>query len=221
MMDRIPEPQLMDSEEQVWAYAQADFEAPHQEFTDSLVIWLGATGAGRAIDLGCGPGDITRRVAKSLIDWNIHGIDGGHNMLEQAREGTRSAGLEDRVSFSHHLLPVTELPVGNVDLVFSNSLLHHLDNPGVLWDTVRQVGAPGCAVYIMDLTRPATREDAQALVHAYCGREPEVLQVDFFNSLLAAYTEDEVRGQLASAGLETLQVNTTSDRHLVVRGLLP
>ena len=221
MIERVPEPQLMDSEEQVRAYAQADFEAPHQEFTDSLVSWLGATSAGRAIDLGCGPGDITRRVAMSLQDWSIHGIDGGRNMLERALESTRAADLADRVSFSHHLLPEPDLPVGNADLVFSNSLLHHLEIPGVLWDTVRQVGAPGCAVYIMDLRRPASRDDAQALVHAYCGQEPEVLQADFFNSLLAAYTEDEVRGQLSSAGLEAFQVITPSDRHLVVRGHLP
>ncbi len=221
MMERIPEPQLMDTEEQVRAYAHADFEAPHQEFADSLVSWLGAVLPGRAIDLGCGPGDITRRVARALADWKIHGIDGGRNMLDQAREETRKAGLDDRVQFSHHLLPEPDLPVGTADLVFSNSLLHHLDDPRVLWETLQQVGAPGCAVYIMDLRRPATREEARDLVDAYCGQEPEVLLVDFFNSLLAAYTEEEVQIQLATAGLEGLEVRSTSDRHVVVRGRLP
>jgi ubiquinone/menaquinone biosynthesis C-methylase UbiE len=221
MMERIPEPQLMDTEEQVRAYAEADFEAPHQEFADSLVSWLGTPSGGRAIDLGCGPGDITRRVARSLVDWQIQGIDGGRNMLEWAQQETRMSGLVDRVRFSHHLLPDPELPVGQADLVFSNSLLHHLENPGVLWETLQQVGAPGCALYIMDLRRPATRDEAQALVQAYSGQEPEILQVDFFNSLLAAYTEEEVRAQLSLAGLETLQVITTSDRHLIARGYLP
>jgi ubiquinone/menaquinone biosynthesis C-methylase UbiE len=221
VIERIPEPQLMDTEEQVWAYAQADFEVPHQEFADSLVHWLGAAAPGRAIDLGCGPGDITRRVARSLIDWTIHGIDGGRNMLDRARKETRGTGLEDRVRFSHHLLPDAALPAGEYDLVFSNSLLHHLDDPCVLWETMQQVGVPGCAVYIMDLRRPVTREGAQALVRAYGGQEPEVLQVDFYNSLLAAYTGEEVLLQLEGAGLGCLQVITISDRHLVVRGRLP
>ena len=48
--------------------------------------------------------------------------------------------------------------------------------------------------------------------------EPGVLQRDFFNSLLAAFTPDEVRGQLAEAGLPTLQVKTISDRHVMVTG---
>jgi trans-aconitate methyltransferase len=211
----------MDSEEQVWAYAHADFEAPHQEFADSLVAWLGSRPPGRAIDLGCGPGDITRRVARSLIGWSFQGIDGGRNMLDRARKETHASGLEDRIRFSHHLLPDAALPVGEVDLVFSNSLLHHLEEPRVLWETLQQVGAPGCAVYIMDLRRPATREGAQDLVRTYCDQEPEVLQVDFYNSLLAAYTEEEVLLQLGNAGLGALEVILTSDRHLVIRGHLP
>jgi len=173
------------------------------------------------VDLGCGPGDITRRVASALRDWTVHGIDGGRNMLEHARAQTRSAGLEGRVQFSQCLLPVSALPVSGVDLVFSNSLLHHLEDPQVLWETVKQVGGAGCAVYIMDLRRPVTREGAQALVREYCGEEPEVLRSDFFNSLLAAYTGEEVLEQLAVAGLSKLRVITTSDRHLVVRGRLP
>ncbi len=41
---------------------------------------------------------------------------------------------------------------------------------------------------------------------------------DFFNSLLAAYTVDEVHAQLARTGLGHLQVEAVSDRHLTVAG---
>ena len=49
---------------------------------------------------------------------------------------------------------------------------------------------------------------------------PPVLRNDFLNSLCAAYRPDEVARQLASAGLERLQVEVVSDRHLIVFGRL-
>ena len=73
----------------------------------------------------------------------------------------------------------------------------------------------------MDLRRPDTREQAGSLVQEYSGTEPEILQRDFFNSLLAAYRPEEVATQLERAGLSGLQVETVGDRHLVVHGQVP
>jgi hypothetical protein len=54
----------------------------------------------------------------------------------------------------------------------------------------------------------------------YSGDEAEILKRDFYNSLLAAYRPDEVRGQLSEAGLDFLEVDVVSDRHFVVWGLM-
>jgi hypothetical protein len=70
----------------------------------------------------------------------------------------------------------------------------------------------------MDLNRPDDAETVEALVARYAERAPEVLRTDFRNSLLAAYRPDEIRQQLARCGLEHLQVETVSDRHLLVSG---
>ena len=53
----------------------------------------------------------------------------------------------------------------------------------------------------MDLFRPDDRRRAQELVRTYCGDEPEILQRDFYHSLLAAYRPDEVSDQLREADL--------------------
>jgi hypothetical protein len=53
------------------------------------------------------------------------------------------------------------------------------------------------------------------------GGEPEILQRDFFYSLCAAYTPDEVRAQLASAGLAHFAFESVSDRHWIAYGALP
>jgi vacuolar-type H+-ATPase subunit C/Vma6 len=73
-------------------------------------------------------------------------------------------------------------------------------------------------VFVVDLRRPDNRAAAHQLVDAYSAREPEVLRRDFYNSLLASFTLDEVRRQLAAADLP-LTVQEITDRHLVVYGL--
>ena len=70
----------------------------------------------------------------------------------------------------------------------------------------------------MDLLRPETIEEAVKLKALYVRGEPEVLQKDFYNSLLAAFEIDEVREQLSQAGLGKLEVQQITDRHIIVFG---
>jgi len=72
----------------------------------------------------------------------------------------------------------------------------------------------------MDLARPDSEAQVDALVAAYAGEAPGVLRRDFRNSLCAAFTEEEVRGQLTAAALDSLTVERCSDRHLLVSGRL-
>ena len=93
--------------------------------------------------------------------------------------------------------------------------------PSVLWSTIKRFAAPGSPVLVMDLLRTQTLAEAQALVDHYAGDDPAVLKTDFYNSLLAVFELDEVRDQLASAGLGSFTVEQVSDRHLAVRGHMP
>ena len=72
----------------------------------------------------------------------------------------------------------------------------------------------------MDLLRPADRATAKKFVSMYAADEPDVLQTDFFNSLLAAFEVDEIGAQLARAGLGHLPLEVVSDRHVVVWGVV-
>jgi SAM-dependent methyltransferase len=219
-VDRIPEPELMLDERQAQAYAAADFAEPHGRFLSLLEQKLPTLpSTGRALDLGCGPGDISLRFARAFADWSVDAIDGSHAMLELGRRLATEAGLSSRVRFHEILLPTDSLPHESYLLLLSNSLLHHLPDPAVLWSSVQRWAEPGSGVFVMDLLRPASRAEAQALVELHCGDEPEVLRTDFFNSLLAAYRPTEIRSQLERAGLGYLQLEVVSDRHLIVWGL--
>lgn len=220
-MKRVPEPELMDSEAQTLAYAEADFEEANSLFTSRFLQRFTDLGpSGNMADLGCGPGDIAIRMAVALPGWRVTGIDAGENMLQRARERLNSKSLGDRVSFMQAYLPDPSLPQGTWDAVISNSLMHHLPEPLVLWKAISELGAAGAAVQVMDLIRPPSEIAARGLVDQYADGAPQILREDFYNSLLAAYTTREIKGQLAQAGLKGLRVDTASDRHWIVSGTL-
>lgn len=219
-MQRIPEPELMDDPAQARAYAEADFTAPHEAFVDHFAQRFPEFSGGAVLDLGCGPGDVTLRFARRYPQARILGIDGAGAMLALARTAVERAGASGRVRLEHLRLPSDALARAAFDAVISNSLLHHLHEPQVLWQAIRHAARPGAAVFVMDLLRPDSRAAAVALVEQYAADAPAVLRQDFFNSLCAAWRPDEVRAQWARCGLEGMRVEVVSDRHWVAWGML-
>ncbi len=215
-MQRVPEPELMDAPEQAHAYAEADFSEPNSLFVECVLSHLSGTVSGRLVDLGCGPGDICLRLAHALPGWRITGLDAGPNMLALAREALASSKLGDRVEFVHAHLPDHPLH-DRFEAVVSNSLLHHLPEPMTLWNTVAALAAPGAFVQVMDLHRPDNERTAASLVAEHAEGEPDVLRQDFYNSLLAAWTAEEVADQLRMAGLESLVIRRPTELHWLVQ----
>lgn len=208
----------MDDPAQAQAYAAADFSEPHSAFVRYFRERFPTHAPCHALDLGCGPADVTLRFAAAFPDCHVLGIDGSAPMLALARAATDRSGMAERVKFQQAHLPAP-LP-GGFDTVLSNSLLHHLADPLVLWRQIAAAGARGAAVLVMDLRRPATRAQALALVDADAGQEADVLKRDFLQSLCAAYTPTEIGRQLKQAGL-VLTVAAIGDRHVLVHGRLP
>ncbi|AOV15679.1 methyltransferase type 12 [Acidihalobacter aeolianus] len=218
-MERIPEPELMLDPAQARAYAEADFEAPHARVIDLFrEVFPDWQGRGIALDLGCGPGDISLRFARAYPDVLVDGVDGSEAMMAAGRERIEAEGLAGRIKLIRALLPAEAAPRDRYDAVISNSLLHHLHDPQVLWAAVARYATPGAPVFVVDLLRPDSRETAAQMRDRYCAGEPEVLQEDFYNSLCAAFTLDELEGQLREAGLEGFAVRAVSDRHCMIHG---
>jgi hypothetical protein len=88
------------------------------------------------------------------------------------------------------------------------------------WHKLRLAAKPSSPVLVMDLLRPESPEAAQAIVDQYASGAPDILRRDFYNSLLAAFTEDEISAQLARMNLTRLIVDVPDDRHWVVGGLI-
>lgn len=217
-MDRILEPEVMDDEQQATAYAEADFSSSNQTFVDDLIDAWGAR-LGTVLDIGCGPGDIPIRLARARSSIYVVAVDASDAMVRLANEAVERADLLRRVRIVEGRIPGLRLRPGGFDAILSKDLLHHLPDPLVFWEEARRLGRPGTVLYVMDLFRPATQEDARTIVESVSANEPEVLKRDFYNSLLAAFTPDEVRDQLRTVGLG-LEVEVISERHMRIQGVL-
>lgn len=218
-MHRIPEPELMDDPVQASAYANADFNEPHNAFVEHFAgLYPDGDIRESILDLGCGPADISVRMAKRYPHCRIDGIDGAQAMLREGEARIQQEGLQGRIQLYQRRIPGDPPPGTPYPVIFSNSLLHHLHQPQVLWRYVRQHSTASGWIFVMDLARPDSTTDAEVLVNTYSGEEPDILRRDFYYSLCAAFTVDEVSSQLQSAGLGQLQVESVSDRHLIAYG---
>src|SRR5439155_1263356 len=91
-MVRIPEPELMDTEEQARAYAKANFSEAHQSYVTLFQETFPQRPAkATVLDLGCGPADVTLRFAQANPGYSFHAVDGSAAMLTCAREALRSS----------------------------------------------------------------------------------------------------------------------------------
>ena len=210
----------MNDSAQAQAYALADFSEPHNQFVGHFHRCFPASLPARVLDLGCGTADVTLRFARAYPTCSLVGIDGALAMLRHGRAAVAGAGMGGRIQLVCARLPRTDKALGSFDSIISNSLLHHLHDPAILWDALFSHGRRGSHVLIMDLLRPATRRAARHLVTAYADGEHELLKQDFYNSLLAAYTVQEIKTQLKTAGLAKLQTQIVSDRHVIIYGNL-
>ena len=219
-MKRVLEPELMNDVRQAKAYAQANFAEENQGFVDRFRDYFPEWSGGHVVDLGCGPADIPIRFLHAFPDARITGVDASRPMLDLAEKAVAAAGLTDKIRLCCERFQAMSAPV-HADALLSNSLLHHVPNPLQFWFHLKQWAKPGACVLVMDLIRPESAEAAQALVDQYAAHEDPILKRDFYNSLLAAFTEDEVAAQLAEMNLSRLLIDVPDDRHWVVGGIIP
>ena len=226
-MQRRTEPELMTGSEQVAAYSNADFDAPHsaimRECYARHTLPDEPNSEPLVADLGCGCADIAIRLAMNYPRTVIHAFDGSQAMLDHARMALESAGVAARVKLQLTTFPqLGELGEANksrYEMIVSNSLLHHLHDPNTMWEVVKRLASRNAKIFISDLRRPQDEAQAASMVEMYASGEPEILRHDFYNSLLAAFTADEVRTQLEKNDLP-LSVEPLGDRHLIISGAL-
>jgi len=219
MVQRILEPEIMDIPEGALAYAQADFSSSNQWFVDTLIEFYEKKLL-NVLDIGCGPADIPIRLAKQISATHITALDASEPMLALARKAVLESNLDKQIEIINGRIPQAALTPHSYDTVISNSLIHHLPDPLVFWEEVKRLGKTGSAVFVVDLFRPASMEEASAIVERISLNEHPLLKLDFYNSLLAAFSLEEIKQQLVLTGLDHFTAIISSERHWLAYGIL-
>lgn len=227
-MDRILEPEVMDSWEESVAYDAMDFTDVNTVFANDAIAILRAENSAIAtnqpilvLDAGTGPGRIPLIMAQMCPQWKFVAVDLAESMLQIARQNlqkvnqtaNQKTNLSERIRFE--LVDVKNLPYndGEFDLIVSNSLIHHLPEPLTLFQEIKRILKPNGGIFIRDLFRPANLETLNILVDSI-GSEYNPHQKQLFrDSLHAALTIDEVKSLIEQAGLENVDIYQNSDRH--------
>jgi trans-aconitate 2-methyltransferase len=111
--------------------------------------------AGRAVDLGCGTGELTRALHERTGAGTTLGIDSSEAMLDRSRPHA-GGGL------SFELGDIAEwVPAEPVDLVFSNAALHWVDDHPELFVRLTNALRPGGQLAVQV---PANHDHASHLV---------------------------------------------------------
>jgi len=213
-MQRVTEPEVMDSPQEAIEYDAMDFLDVNTAFADRA-IELGPR-QGLILDAGTGSARIPILICQRRPQWQIIGIDLAQSMLEVGQKNVEHSGLQHQIKLE--LVDAKQLPYpdAHFDMVVSNSLVHHLPNPLPFLLELKRVLKPKGAILLRDLIRPDSQESLDAIVErvaADCNAHQTQL---FRDSLHAAFTLEEVNELVQQVGLEGVKVYQSSERHWTV-----
>jgi ubiquinone/menaquinone biosynthesis C-methylase UbiE len=211
MLNRVLEPEVMDSAEEARDYDAMDHSSVNRLFvTDFLAIW---NDRGSILDVGTGTAQIPIELCRQHAKAQITAIDMAEHMLAVGRDNVRKAGLADCIRLEKQDAKALPYANGAFAAVISNSIIHHIPEPAECIAEMVRVCGPNGTIFVRDLMRPADGRTLQLLVQAYAGNANQHQQKMFAESLHAALTLDEIRELVADAGFSTETVQPTSDRH--------
>ncbi|MFK5956514.1 MAG: methyltransferase domain-containing protein [Planctomycetota bacterium] len=215
-MQRVLEPEVMDTVEDAEAYDAMDHSGANDAFVTRL-LELGAHG--RVLDIGCGPGHIPLQLVTQKPELKVIGVDLSHNMLKIAEEHRAVCAHGEQVEFVIADAKGLDFPDDSFDTVCSNSILHHIPDPVPFLREAWRVLKPGGVFLIRDLFRPDDSKTVADLVSTHAADEAEYARELFRASLCAAFTPDELVEVARTAGISGAEVVEDSDRHMSLQSL--
>jgi len=212
MLNRVLEPESMDTPSEAQAYDSMDHEQVNREFVDDLLKH--GTPSGSILDLGTGTARIPIELCRRGVDdCTIRAVDSSQHMLDLALANVVFADFPDQIFLE--LVDAKQLPYadGRFDVVMSNSIVHHVADPASVLSEAVRVTRSGGLLFFRDLLRPDNEQELESLIARHAaGATAEQRQL-FSASLAAALSLEEIRSEVTTLGFPAESVNQTSDRH--------
>ncbi len=211
MLQRVLEPELMDSDEEAALYDAMDHSHVNSLFVSDLLA-AGPFGDD-VVDLGTGTAQIPIELCRHHDSCRVMASDAAISMLEIARYNVAARSLEHRIQLHHGDSKNLGFVDDMFDVVMSNSLIHHIPEPSLAISQFARIARPGALIFVRDLCRPSCELDIESLVLQYVAGESPAAQQLFRQSLGAALSCEEMREIVQAIGFERESVEMTSDRH--------
>ena len=99
-MERVAEPELMETKEQVISYDEADFSEGEDNFINQINYYILSKNISLnekdlIVDLGCGPGNISEKLATKWPNTKVVGIDGSKEMILRAEHKKKVSRIKE------------------------------------------------------------------------------------------------------------------------------
>lgn len=161
--------------------------------------------AATVVDLGCGPGYMSRVLASMVPQGSLVGVDVSPELLVQAQNGLREDGLSNGSfvrAWAHHL----PLAGGIADLVYARFLMQHLPDPVAVLREARRVSKPGACTVIVDT------DDGALVVHPELPGLRRLIEASQESQRRVGgdrHVGRKLRGYLIAAGYEDVRVDVS------------
>jgi SAM-dependent methyltransferase len=202
---RVPEPDLvMESVVQASSFSQAgedDGVLAFLYFYNALQITSLLQPGDRVLDLACGPAHQLVQVARLNPDVRFVGLDASPAMLECAQSTLARAHVSNVELMQGDMTRLMGLEDGSMDGVICTMSLHHLPDHAALCTTLREVRRvlkPQGRFYLVDFGRLKLLRTQRFFADDL--RQPPQFTEDYFNSLRAAFSVEELSAAVAPLG---------------------
>lgn len=205
-MGRVLEKEVMESAEEAKAYDELDRlwgDVLFQGFAESA-LRMGVV-EGRVLDVGCGPGRISTRLARLNAKFSIEGIDLSQNMLDLAAQTAARNGVSQTTRFSIGDAKQIPFPDETFDMVICHNFLHQLPDPLVALKEINRVAKRNGAILIRDVRRLA-EPWMSAMLPFFCLGQGAILKRLTRDSYHAGMTFEELGDLAKAAGIENARI---------------
>ena len=189
MVERIPEPELMEDTVQCNNYNQSLLNNSNAllKFVQAYTQYIGITN-GTIVDLGSGTANFIIELCKTYPNLKVVCYENSNAMIKIAQDNINNEKLQNRITIiNDNFFNAT----GTFDAVIANRVLHHVNDTEKFWQLINNLSKD---VLVCDLERPKKLE--------YIG---SWFDVDVKNSFKAAYTANEVRSQITPYGYSVVK----------------
>lgn len=214
MLERVLEPEVMDTPEEARDYDAMDHSEVNARFVSDFLELHGPCRGGVLLDVGTGTAQIPIALCVTDPKARVIALDLSRHMLDVAAANVRRHALEGRITLrlADAKVQSDDAP-GFFEAVISNSIVHHIPEPSQVLAAMVTAVSPGGTLFVRDLVRPESASHLDELVERYAGNESEHGRALFAASLAAALTVAEIEALIGPLGLPEGSVQMTSDRH--------